>query len=80
MTSAHFRVARSFAGVLGRRAAVEPGFGIVSLFLLVPAGEEAIQVFSVLEVITQHGRGIGVPGHVLTEIFVVAENVVDEAT
>src|SRR5262249_51463419 len=69
----------NFAAFLHRRGTIEPGLGIVSFLLLIPAGKEAVEIFRVLEVVAQHRRGIGVPGDVLAEISVVGKNVIDQA-
>ena len=61
------------------RSFVEPGIRIVFLLLLVPAGEDAAQVFGVAEIFANdHGR-VGVVLHILAEVLVVLQRVVNQA-
>ena len=42
------------------RALVQPGLGVVLLLLLVPSGEDAVQILGIAEVLANDRRGVGV--------------------
>src|SRR5947209_18837920 len=79
VSAASFRMASFFSAgrVLGRRAFIEPALRAVGLLLRVPAGKDAAQVFGVAKVLSQDERRIGVVHHVLAEILIVRQRVVD---
>ena len=56
---------------------VLPAGGVVALGLLIPTGEEAVQILGVEEALVDDCGGIGVGLHVLGEITVLLEDVVD---
>ncbi len=68
-------------GGLGLGSFVQPGAGIVLVLQLVvdvQAGEDAVQVFGVLEFLANDGGGVGVVDHVIVEVAVVLQDVVDD--
>src|SRR5579862_6730676 len=60
-------------------AAIKPGFGIVGLLLGVPSGEESVQILGVTKLLADQHGSVGVALHVLAEIFVILERVVNQA-
>src|SRR5918911_723081 len=57
---------------------VLPGGVVVGAPLRVPAAEQAVGVLGVLEPLVDDGRGVGVAGHVLLEVALVLDDVVDD--
>src|SRR5438309_9048922 len=58
---------------------VLPAGRIVTVAFRIPAGEEPVQIFGVLEVVADDGGRIGVGDDVLPEQVVVLADVVDDA-
>src|SRR5216683_5484351 len=72
------------SGAPGRHSAaldaspVKPSAFVVTAILSVPAGEDASQIFSILELLCENDRSVGVVDHILAKIFFVFENVMNE--
>src|SRR4051812_16507328 len=60
------------------RPGVPPGRGVVGAALGVPSGEDAVEVFGVGELLGYDSGRVGVGFHVLLEIPLVLEDVVDD--
>src|ERR1700757_4024955 len=58
--------------------AVEPRSRIILFLLVVPSREESVQVLCILEVLAQYCRRIGVRDDILSELFLVLEDVIDD--
>ena len=59
-------------------ALVLPALGVVAPLLLVEAGEDAVEVLGVAEVLADEGGGVGVGEDVLPEVLLLAQDVVDD--
>src|ERR1700759_4485950 len=57
---------------------VKPAFGIVLLFLGIPAGEHTTEIFRVFEVFTENERSVRIVFYVLIEPLVIREYVIDQ--
>ncbi len=57
---------------------VKPGTRVVRLVLRVPARKDASQILGVLEIFGKNERSVGVMDDVLTKVFPVFENVMNE--
>src|SRR5216683_5252183 len=72
------------SGAPGRHSAaldaspVKPSAFVVTAILSVPAGEDASQIFSILELLCENDRSVGVVDHVLAKIFFVFYNEITE--
>ncbi len=64
--------------LLYRLVFIEPCGGIVEALLLIPAGEVARAFLGIFEVLAQDRRRVGVLDHVLVEVPVVLEDVMDK--
>src|SRR5579883_2105962 len=64
---------------LGRPAFVLPAAGVVAALLLIEAGEEAVEVLGVAELLADDRRAVGVRHDVLAEVALVRDDVVDDA-
>src|SRR5206468_3974854 len=64
-------------GGLHLQAFVLPGVVVVGAVLLVQAGED-LQVLGVGEVLGEDGSGVGVRDHVVPEVLLVGQDVVDD--
>src|SRR2546428_1522054 len=84
-SSAILAVTGMRSGASGRHSAtvdassVEPSAFIVTVILSVPAGKDASQILSILELLWKNDRSVGVGDHVLAKILLVFENVMNEA-
>src|SRR5262249_23015764 len=65
-------------GELAGRAAVAPGLDLVGAVLLVPAGEESVELLRVAELVLEDHRRVREVLDVLAELRAGAEDVVDD--
>src|SRR5580692_7848877 len=77
-------VAGMRSGALGRRSVtldtspVKPCACVITPIVSIPAGEDASQILGILELLRKNDRSVGVVNHVLTKIFFLFENVMNE--
>src|SRR5580692_1168651 len=59
---------------------IKPSAGVVFFVLRIPARKYASEIFGVLEILRNDGGSVGVVDNILTKVFAVFENVVNESS
>src|SRR4051794_38261762 len=77
MPTRNLRLPCSSRVITLRFVLVQPGLRIVLLFLFVPTGENAAEIFGVLEILPKNERSIGVVNYVLPKVQLIREHVID---
>src|SRR5215472_6050444 len=80
LTAARLGMSRGCRGVFFFRPPIKPGVRIVALLLPIPPREQPIEIFRILELVTDESGGVGVMNHVVTKFLVPGEHIIHQRT